>query len=174
MIVVDVCLWKGVISRLSHQKPLDMTSCRLIFCIRCYMFLFLGRQTPPLTVEKSRTTPQPLNGAMGSGFCLFVMSALGPAPSSFSPAQSEPLVLASGSALLLMSSGSDSLKTLLLMFNGYIFYLLSNGIAQICDYPEGKERIALYIDVIKQVEKIFDLRSAFVEGLIKAIKKDKS
>ena len=52
--------------------------------------------------------------------------------------------------------------------------MLSDVIAYICDFPEGEERVALYVDVVKQVEKIFDLGSAFAEGLIKAIKKDKS
>lgn len=138
------------------------------------MFLFLGRQTPSPTIEKSRTTCQPFYGAVGSGFRLPVMSVSGPAPSSFPPAHSEPLVPASGPALPSMSSGSDFSKRLSLTFNGRIFYMLSNVIAHICNYPEGQKRVALYVDVVKQVEKIFDLGLAFAEGLIKAIKKDKS
>ena len=139
-----------------------------------FTFLFLGRQTPPPTVEKSRTTRQRLCGVEGSGSRLPVMSASGPVPSSVSPAQPEPLASASGSALPSMSIGSDPSKTLSLTFNGRTFYMLSDVIAHICDYPEGEERVALYVDVVKQVEKIFDLGSAFAEGLIKAIKKDKS
>lgn len=102
------------------------------------------------------------------------MSASGPVPFSVPPAQSELLVSASGSALPSMSSGSDSSKTLSLTFNGRTFYMLSDVIAYICDFPKGKECVALYVDVVKQVEKIFDLELVFVEGLIKAIKKDKS
>ena len=151
-----------------------MTLCRLIFCIWYCRFLFLGRQTPPSTVEKSCTTRQPLFGAVGSGFCLRVIFALGLMPSPFSPAQSEPLVSTSGSALPLMSNRSDSLKTLSLTFNNRTFYLLSDIIAHICDYPKGEERVALYVDVVKQVEKIFNFRSAFVKGLIKAFRKGKS
>lgn len=60
------------------------------------------------------------------------------------------------------------------MFNSQTFYILSNIIIYIYNYPEDKKRIALYVDVVKQVEKIFDLRLAFAKGLIKAIKKDKS
>ena len=102
------------------------------------------------------------------------MSTPGPVPSSVTPAQSEPLVSALGPTLPSMSRGSDSLKMLLLMFNGRTFYILSDVIAYICDYPEDEEHVALYVDVVKQVKKIFDLGSAFAEGLIKAIKKDKS
>ena len=151
-----------------------MTSCRLIFCIWCCMFIFLGRQTPPPTIEKSCTTCQLLCGTVRSGFCLPVMSALRPAPSSFSTALLEPLVSALGFAPPLISNGSDCLKTLLVSFNGRIFYLLSEVIVYICDYPEDEECVTLYVDVVKKVKKIFDLGLAFVEGLIKAIKKNKS
>lgn len=60
------------------------------------------------------------------------------------------------------------------MFTGQTFYILSDIIIYICDYPKGEKYVALYVDIVKQVEKIFDLRSAFAKGLIKAIKKDKS
>lgn len=66
------------------------------------------------------------------------------------------------------------MKTLLLIFYGQNFYMLFDVIAHICDYPKGKKRVALYVDVVKQVKKIFDLGSTFAKGLIKAIKKDKS
>ena len=39
---------------------------------------------------------------------------------------------------------------------------------------EGEERVPLYLDIVKQASKIFDLGSAFAAGLIKAVKKDKS
>lgn len=52
--------------------------------------------------------------------------------------------------------------------------MLSDVIAHICNYPEGEKRIALYINIVKQVKKIFDLELAFIESLIKAIKKNKS
>lgn len=37
----------------------------------------------------------------------------------------------------------NSLKNLLLTFNGHTFYMLSNVITHICDYPEGEARVAL-------------------------------
>lgn len=151
-----------------------MVLCKLIFCILCYMFLFLDRQTPSLTVEKLRTTHQLFYRAGGSGFCLPMIFVLGPALSSISPNQLELFVLALHSALPLILSGFDSSKMLLLMFNGRIFYLLSDVIAYIHDYREREECVALYVDVVKQVEKILNLKSAFAKGLIKIIKKNKS
>lgn len=52
--------------------------------------------------------------------------------------------------------------------------MLSDILAHIRDYPEGEDRVALYLDVVKQVSNIFDLGSAFASGLIKVVKKDKS
>lgn len=133
------------------------------------MFLFLGRQTPPPTVKKSQITRQPLCRSVGSGFCLPIVPASGPALSLVPSDQSEPLVPASSPSLPLMSSRSDSLKKLLLTFNGGTFYILSDLIAHICDYPKEEKRVALYVNVVKQASKFFDLGSAFAEGLIKAI-----
>lgn len=85
---------------------------------------------------------------------------------------SELLIPTSSLPLPLMSSGFDSSKKLSLTFNDRIFYILSDIIAHIYNYLEDEERVALYVDVVKQVEKIFDIRLTFMEGLIKTIKKD--
>lgn len=111
---------------------------------------------------------------MRSGFCLPLVSALGPVLSSVSPDLSKLFVLASGLPLPSILSRSDSLKMLSLMFHGHILYILSNIITYICDYPEGEECVALYIDVVKQAKNFFDIGLVFAEGLIKAIKKEKS
>ena len=138
------------------------------------MLLFDGRQTPPLTVKKFRkTTCQPSCGPVRSDFALPVVSSSGPAPRSLPPDQSDSPVPVS-CPLPLTSSGYDSSKKLSLTFNGHTFYMLSDVIAHIRDYPEGEARIALYVDVVKQASTIFDIGSAFAEGLIKAIKKDRS
>lgn len=52
--------------------------------------------------------------------------------------------------------------------------MLSDVIVHICDYLNDEKRVALYLDIVKQVKKVFDLGLAFAENLIKAIKKDKS
>lgn len=150
MIVLDCCLWTRVVLPLYYQKPINMISCKLTVCIGCCMFLFLGRQTPPPTVKKSQVTRQPLCRSVGSGFCLPIVPASGPALSLVPSDQSEPLVPASSPSLPLMSSGSDSLKKLLLTFNGRTFYILSDVIAHICDYPQEEKRVALYVNVVKQ------------------------
>lgn len=51
---------------------------------------------------------------------------------------------------------------------------MSDVLVYICDYPEGEDRVALDLDVVKQISNIFDLGLAFVVGSIKAVKKDKS
>lgn len=51
---------------------------------------------------------------------------------------------------------------------------MSNVFDYICDYPESKKHVQLYLNVVKQASNIFDLSSAFVVGVIKAIKNDKS
>lgn len=66
------------------------------------------------------------------------------------------------------------MRILLLVFNGQIFYILSNILKHICDYPEDEKRMYLYLDIVKQVSNIFDLGSVFVTDLIKVVKKDKS
>lgn len=50
----------------------------------------------------------------------------------------------------------------------------SDVLKHIYDYPEGKERICLYMDIMKQALNIFDLGLVFAAGLIKVLKKDKS
>lgn len=67
-----------------------------------------------------------------------------------------------------------SKKKLSLTFNGCTLYMLSDVVAHICDYPYGEKRVALYLDVVKQASKFFNLGLAFAAGLIKAIKKIKS
>lgn len=51
--------------------------------------------------------------------------------------------------------------------------MLFNSIIYIYNYSEKKVHIALYVDIVKQVLIIFDLRLTFVKGLIKTIKKNK-
>lgn len=60
------------------------------------------------------------------------------------------------------------------MFYNHTFYILSNVITHIRNYPWREVFIALYINVVKQTSIIFDLESAFAKSLIKAIKKNKS
>lgn len=52
--------------------------------------------------------------------------------------------------------------------------MMSDIIAHICDHPERQACIILYIDIVKQTSKIFDIKSVFAKNLIKAIKKNKS
>lgn len=82
-------------------------------------------------------------------------------------------MLISNSLLLTLSKYNFS-KKLLLTFNSYTFYMLSNIIDYICDYYKKKAQIILYVDVVKQVLIIFNIRSVFTESLIKTIKKDRS
>lgn len=77
-------------------------------------------------------------------------------------------------ATLIFLNVSVPTKILLLLFNGQIFYTLSNVLKYICDYLKSEERVYLYLDIVKQASNIFDLGLAFVAGLIKAVKKDKS
>lgn len=51
--------------------------------------------------------------------------------------------------LLLILNISNFLKKLLLIFNSYIFYILSDIIIYICDYFKEKKHIILYIIIIK-------------------------
>lgn len=53
-----------------------------------------------------------------------------------------------------MSSRYNSLKKLLLTFNGHTFHMLSNVIAYICDFPKRLACIALYIDIVKSAHLI--------------------
>ena len=76
--------------------------------------------------------------------------------------------------LPLILSRYVSSKKLLLTFNGHIFYMLSDIIAHICDYPVKQARILLYVNMVKQDSIIFDIVLAFSKGLIKTTKKDKS
>lgn len=71
-------------------------------------------------------------------------------------------------------SAHVSSHTLSLSFNGRQFYSLSDVLAHISDYPEGEDRVAVYIDVVRQASNIFDLGASFALGLMNAIKKDKS
>lgn len=59
------------------------------------------------------------------------------------------LILALNLFLLLILNISNFLKKLLLIFNSYIFYILSNIIIYICDYSKKKKHIILYINIIK-------------------------
>ena len=67
-----------------------------------------------------------------------------------------------------------SSNQLLLHFNGYTFNTLSGVLDHIWDFPEGVERVPLYLEIVRQASTIFGLSSAFSKGLIKAMKKDKS
>ncbi len=62
----------------------------------------------------------------------------------------------------------------MLTFYGCLFYTLSEVLAYIQDFPIGQDCVYVYNDMVKQVEAIFELWSAFASGLTKAIKKDKS
>lgn len=69
------------------------------------------------------------------------------------------------------SNRYDSLKKLLLTFNNHIFYILTDVIAHIYNYPEEQAQIALYINVVKQASTMFTIELAFTKSLIKTIKK---
>lgn len=85
----------------------------------------------------------------------------------------EPLLL-SLTNLPILPTTPVSVKNLLLTFNGQLFYTLADVLTYISNYPKGKKRVFLYIDIIEQVAMIFNLESAFADGLIKVLKKDKS
>lgn len=63
---------------------------------------------------------------------------------------------------------------MLLIFNSHIFYTLFHIIAHIGNYSKKQACIVLFVNVVKKASIIFDIRLAFTEGLIKAIKKNKS
>lgn len=76
--------------------------------------------------------------------------------------------------LLLILNRYNFSKILSLTFNDYTFQILFHVIVYIYDYPKSQACITFYIDVVKQTSTIFDIKWAFVEVLIKAIKKNKS
>lgn len=84
-----------------------------------------------------------------------------------------PLVSSALAASLPVSTHVSS-HTQSFSFNGRQFYSLSGVLAHISDYPEGEDRMAVYIDVVRQASKISDLGAAFAFGLMNAIKKDKT
>lgn len=62
----------------------------------------------------------------------------------------------------------------MLNFNGRAFSTLSAVLDHICDFPEGEARVPLYLEIVQQASNLFYLSSAFSQGLVTAIKKDKS
>lgn len=86
---------------------------------------------------------------------------------------SEPL-LSSLANFLVSATTPVPARNLSLAFNGRLFYTLADVLAHISDYPEGEERVFFYVDIVEQVAKICNLGSAFADGLIKALKKNKS
>ena len=67
-----------------------------------------------------------------------------------------------------------SSRLLSLFFNGHIFYRLSDILAHIKNYSIGLQQVELYCNVIEKTIAIFDIRLAFVAGLIRGVKKNKS
>ena len=65
-------------------------------------------------------------------------------------------------------------KNLLLTFNRQLFYTLVDVWAHISNYPKNKEYIFLYINIVEQTVKIFNLKSIFTDDLIKVLKKNKT
>ncbi len=65
-------------------------------------------------------------------------------------------------------------NSLAFTFHGRIFYILSEVLAYVKDFPVGQDCVYVYENVVKQVGTIFELGFAFVSGLVRAIKKDKS
>lgn len=65
-------------------------------------------------------------------------------------------------------------STLLLHFNGRAFSTLSAVFDHICEFPEGEARVPLYLEIVQQASNLFQLSSAFSQGLVTAIKQDKS
>lgn len=61
-----------------------------------------------------------------------------------------------------------------MLFNRRQFSTLSDVLAHISDYPEGKDCVTVYINVVKQASNIFNVGTVFVLGLMHAIKKNKS
>lgn len=66
-----------------------------------------------------------------------------------------------------------SLHILTMLFNKRQFFILSDVLAHIFDYPKGKDHVAVYINDVRQVSDIFDLGAVFAFGLMHAIKKNK-
>lgn len=63
---------------------------------------------------------------------------------------------------------------LTMLFNERQFSTLSDVLAHISDYSERENRVAVYINIVRQPSNIFDLGAAFALGLMHAIKKNKS
>ncbi len=59
-------------------------------------------------------------------------------------------------------------------FHGCFFYILSDILAYVQDFPVGQDCVYVYENVVKQVGAIFGLGSVFASGLVRAIRKDKS
>lgn len=62
----------------------------------------------------------------------------------------------------------------MLTFDKRIFYTLSDIVAYVQDFPIDQSCDYVYEHVVKQVETIFELESAFIFGLRRDIKKNKS
>lgn len=86
---------------------------------------------------------------------------------------SAPIYLTSCQTLQISTSHAF-LNSLALIFHKCLFYTLSDVFAFIQDFAVDQDRIYVYEDVLKQLRNIFELGSAFMSSLVKAIKKDKS
>lgn len=62
----------------------------------------------------------------------------------------------------------------MLTFNIQNFYILSNVLNYVWDFPVGQGHINIYLNMVKQVGTIFKLRLVFASSLAKVIKKNKS
>ena len=88
--------------------------------------------------------------------------------------QAQQIFTSHASPNLLASTSHTFFKSLAFIFHGRFFYILSHILAYVQDFPMGQDYVYIYENVVKQGGTIFELRSAFASGLVKAIKKDKS
>ncbi len=135
-----------------------------------YTSSFFCRLTPPSTVISTRRFA-----------CLALLSRLTAFIDTISPPILRSLRVRLSAPIHPTSSQAQQISTshtspnlLALTFYGRLFYILSEVLAYVQDFPMGQNRIYVYEDVVKQVGTIFELRSAFTSGLVRVIKKNKS
>lgn len=74
----------------------------------------------------------------------------------------------------ILTIGFLLVRNYLLIFNRQLFYILGNILFYISNYSKDKKCEFFYINIVKQATKIFNSRLAFLDKLIKVLKKYKS
>lgn len=76
--------------------------------------------------------------------------------------------------ILFQLHSHTSSNLLALTFNKQNFYTLSDSLDFVWDFLVGQRCMHIYLEMVKQVETIFEFGLTFASDLAKAIKKDKS